>query len=306
MKTLRRLALLALFAAAGTAVAGPPASNAPAPTSAKLVTADQLRDVVPGWFKGATVEGKGDTCTFSLPKMQHTLEGGKETMNWSVFFRLHTRADCPTAVRIFFPCKAVPADAHPDRLADLLGMSGAIQDSPAYFIISGSGKDRMLTLVAEMPLATLGRDTLEAEIKGLFRAAEKTMSLWTADLSKPPAKAEKKAEQTGLAGYWKDVPSGQGRRPIADKAGLLDLAFTDDGTVTATVARNDRETFKDWANLTGTYTLKGDTLMITPTGSKAAETYTVSVKDGQLTISPDKGDTERTFAKVKTTLHLWK
>lgn len=143
---------------------------------------------MPTWYKGATVEGKGDAATFLLPAMPHTLEGGKETMQWSVFFRLPTRADRPTAVRIFFPCKAVPADAHPDRLADLMNMSGAIQDSPAYFIVTGSGKDRMLTLVTEMPAAGLDRVKLDAEIKGLFRAAERTVGLWGDDLSKPPAR----------------------------------------------------------------------------------------------------------------------
>ena len=255
MKTLRRLAFLALFAAAGTTAFGqerpanPPRPDATRPGDSRpspTTTADKLADVMPVWFKEATIEGKGDTRTFLLPAMPHKTADGKDTMHWSVFVRLHERTDRPTVARIFFPCKAVPADAHPERLADLMNMNGVIADSPAYFIISGSGKDRMLTLVTEMPADGLDRDTLVAEIKGLFRAAERTMTdLWGGDLSKPPAKKEfAKEEKNPLAGHWNvhDSRYNAGSAPPAPfVAGLNYLYFAADGTVSAGRARGEGE-----------------------------------------------------------------
>jgi hypothetical protein len=207
MKTIRRLALLAMLglSAAGTAVAQErPGNLRPLddirPGDSRVMTASTLSVDLPAWFKGTVVTGEGDTRTFSIPPLPHTLQDGKETLNWSVNLRLHKRAGHATAVRIFFPCKAVPANVNPERLADLLGQSGAIQDSTAYFIISGSGKDRMLTLVTEMPVAGLQRDKLETEIKGLFLAAERTLGLWSTDMSIPLTKIEKKAEKGWLEG----------------------------------------------------------------------------------------------------------
>jgi len=286
MKTLRRLAFLALFAVAAPAFAQTPLPAVPGGTpTPSSDTADRLGELVKGEYKGTTVEGKGDAVTFSLPKMPHTLEGGKETMQWSVYIRLHKRADRPTAVRIFFPCQAVPANAHPDRLADLMNMSGGIQDSPAYFIVSG-GKDRMLTLVSEMPVAELGKEALEAEIKRLFRSAERTMGLWGGDLSKPPAR---KAD--GLLGSWKHTK-------LLDKnVGVVGLTLADDGTGEVSVyeVSNAPPIGKP-----GKYTLKGDELAFT-TKEGTVFAFTVKQKGDELTVSyKENGETvTRTLTRTK-------
>lgn len=274
MKTLRRLALIALFAAGTAAAQNLPPSPAPAvPGGTPTLPADQLRSDIPKWFKGTTVGGKGDAATFFLPKMPHTLDDGKETMQWSVYVRLQERAEHPTAVRIFFPTQAVPANAHPDRLADLMNMSGGIQDSPAYFIVSG-GKERVLALVTEMPADELTQEKLETEIKGLFRAAERTLPLWGGDLTKPLAK---KAD--GVTGTWemKGLP--------ADNVGAVGLTLNDDGTgkVTEYFATNAPP-----INRAGKYTRKGDE--ITFTSEKGTTyTFTVSKSGDELTVTCDVG-----------------
>lgn len=313
MKTLRRLAFAALFAVAASAFAqsplpAAPGGTPPAPATPKEATADALREVMSSWYKESSLEGKGDATTFLLPGLLYTLDNGKgETMRWSVHFRLLKRADRPTAVRIFFPCKPVPADAHPDRLAELMNMSGGIQDSPAYFVIAGSGKDRTLTLVTEMSAVGLDRTNLNAEIFGLFRAAERTMNLWGADLTKPPAKAEKKAEKTGLEGEWNahDPQYNSGSAPPRPLlAGLNSLYFTADGKVKAYVQRSSEKDNKGIDVQNGTYTLKGDQLSLWFDGRKLSEEYTIKIKDGKLTLIPDKGNSSSVTDK-EIILNKW-
>ena len=320
MKTIRRLAILAvfnMFAAAGTAVAqmtpinpldNPPVPVNPSdnlpPSGSKVFTADDLADVLPAWFKGTNVEGKGDARTFNIPPLPHTVEGGKDTMSWSVFLRLHKRTDRPAAVRIFFPCKAVPADAHPERLSDLLGMSGAIQDSPAYFIVTGSGKDRMLTLVTEMSAKGLDRGNLETEINGLFRAAERTSNLWGGDLSKPPATKEAKHPLTGHRSILDARYNAGSAPPPPFVAGLNYLYLADDGTVSAGVQEGEKSDGKGIISRKGTYLLKGDELSLVFGDRKTSDSYKIKVKDGKLTLTPNKENTAG-VTDLEITLNKW-
>ena len=133
----------------------------------------------------------------------------------------------------------------------------------------------------------LTTDDLEAEIKWLFRAAERTSSLWGTDLSKPLSKVEeKKADKTGFEGDWTTNKYWKENLPTPGY-GLQWMTFADDGTLKTRelAGKTNNPTSK---SRTGTYTVKGDRLTISYNGEIAAVTYTFALKDGVLTLDPDK------------------
>jgi hypothetical protein len=292
MSILRRLALLSVFAAAtasSTFAQERPNDSRPRDTrpssSGRVSPEEDFADNLPSWYKGATVSGQGAAATYHIP--QQEFKGTKNTYKWSVFVRFHERAKQPTAVRIFFPCKSVLDDVPAERLAALMQMNGAIPDSNAYFLLGGSGKDRMLYLVVEIPVDGLTRKTLQDGIDNLFRAAESTITLWNADMTKMGKVAV--AEKISVEGSWSAhdlMYYATSAPPKPFLSGLNEIHFDKDGTFFVYARFEQKDEGKPLSKLTGTYLVHGDKLTLDFKSSYIPETYLVSIKDGKLTIAP--------------------
>ena len=306
MKTLRRLAFLALFGLATTATAGPPAENVPSspntPTrnAPKSFTADDLGEMLKGHYKGVEAVGEGTAKVFSSPKLPHKLKASEQTVNWSVQFNLTTRGDRQPAVRIYFPCQKLPAKPNADRLARLMGQSGGGSGSPAYFMVGGKDSD-WLYIVAEVTTDGLKGDILGAEVADLFSFAERTLSLWGEDLTTEPTKPAAKGDAGALVGVWSIHAMDSSNLPKPTIIGLNSMTFSDDGGMLARVLGGRRNNPTDITR-EGAYTVKGDRLTIRYESGDAAEIYTVELKDGKLTLTPDQGNPSQEVI----TLYKWK
>ncbi len=303
MKTLRRLAFLALIGAA-PAFAGPPAGNAPAasaPTRNAPITfthAD-LGERLKAKFKTVDEDGDGDAKTFLLSKIPHVTEGGKETLSWSASVMLYNRAGRSPLVRILFPCQTMPAEANAARLEAILAMNGAIKDSSAYFLIGGNGKNRMLYLVSEVSSEGLTAGGLETELKELFRAGERSMGLWSTDLSKPLAKKEEpKAERdwkSELAGAWVCTDG------VFD--GVWSMTFADDGSAAVGVyvggVKPENLVVRSGKFLVHSDSVKGDFLDVTSKDGKM-HTFRIELNGDTLSCtSYDNGTVTKELKRKK-------
>jgi len=293
MKTLRRLAFLALFGLATVATAGPPAGNAPAanaPTrnAPKLFTANDLGEMLQSQYGEVKAVGVGDAKVFASPKLPHKLKSGDRTVTWSVLFNLMTRGDRPPAVRIYFPCQKLPAKPHSDRLARLMGQSGGGSNSPAYFMVGGKDSD-WLYIVAEVTTDGLKGDILREEVIDLFAFAKRTLSLRGEDLTIAPTKPAAKGDATAVVGVWGIHPEDRSNLPKPTVIGLNSITFSDDGGVVALIlgGRTNNSTDRTRG---GNYTVKGDQLTIRYESSDAVENYTFKLNDSKLTLTHDKGN----------------
>lgn len=291
MKTLRRLALLALFSfTAASATAGPPAYNDPAANrpvrnAPRLFTTDDLGAMLKEHYKSVDVASDGNT--FSVSKLTHKLKSGLMA-EWSVQIGIMSRGLRSPVVRVFFPCQKLPTKQNSDRLAKLLNQNGGGTTSPAYFMVGGKDSD-WLYIVAEMTTEGLTGDILKEEVGDLFSFAEQTMTLWREDLTKSLAKDMDTKD--GLVGSWRL------NRLLDVNVGVTGLTLSNDGSGEMGVYEVSNA---PPINKPGKYTLQGDELTFTTKGGTTLVFIVKQVGD-ELTITyKQDGETiTRTLSRTK-------
>jgi hypothetical protein len=205
MKTIRRLAILGLFGlTTTTAFAGPPpginaptagapasnapATDAPAYNAPTIFTISDLNTMLKAGYDSVQKTGDGQDTCFLLNDVRFTPKTTLKPYDWSVSVNLRERIGRQSHVRVYFPCQRVPADASSERLQELMELGGVMKDSPAYYVIGGKGKDRMLYLVTDISTLDLTTAKLKEDINRLFEAAHETSHLWGAKLNTPLTK----------------------------------------------------------------------------------------------------------------------
>ena len=303
MKTIRRLAFLALTGlATTTAFAGPPpennkpVANETAYNAPTTFTDSDLERLLKAGYDNVESIGKGANACFLLNKIRFTPKTSLKPYDWSVSITLNQRAHKQAHVRVYFPCQRVPADASSERLQELMDVGGVLKSSPANFVIGGKGKDRMLYLVTDVSTLDLTTAKLKEDITLLFESAHESRYVWDVDLNKPQLKAEKNE----LVGYW-HCREKSTYFPSSPSDCLSAFTFAKDGTCKWTVPSGGPISQSTEA---GTYTIDGTVLTITRAGSKTGETHTFVVKDGKLTIMPEKDDRDNVVIKTST-FYLW-